>query len=97
MQQEANALNLNSNMSITNNLQENDELVRLRRENAELRTKDNAPVKCKVAEKGGLSVYGLGRFPTTLYKEQWEKLLANADVIRQALRDNAHRLKSKGD
>lgn len=50
----------------------------------------------KVSEKGGLSVYGLGRFPVTLYKEQWLKLLEVAEDIRAFVRDNDAALKSKG-
>jgi dsDNA-binding SOS-regulon protein len=49
----------------------------------------------KVSEKGGLSVYGLGRFPVTLYKEQWEKLLGMADEIRKFIRENDQLLKKK--
>jgi hypothetical protein len=49
----------------------------------------------RVSEKGALSVYGLGRFPVTLYREQWEKLLTMADQIRQFIRDNTHLLKKK--
>ena len=51
----------------------------------------------KVSEKGGVSVYGLGRFPVTLYKEQWTKLLDMTDDIRAFLRENDARLKSKDD
>jgi hypothetical protein len=53
-------------------------------------------VSLKVGEKGGVSVYGLGRFPVTLYKEQWEKLLAMADEIKKFIADNSDRLKVKG-
>ena len=49
----------------------------------------------KVGEKGGVSVYGLGRFPVTLYREQWEKLLGMSDQIRQFIRDNNDQLKKK--
>jgi hypothetical protein len=49
----------------------------------------------KVSEKGALSVYGLGRFPVTLYKEQWLKLLAMADDIRAFVKENDERLKTK--
>ena len=49
----------------------------------------------KVGEKGGVSVYGLGRFPVTLYKEQWAKLLAMADDIRAFMRANDSQLKAK--
>lgn len=50
----------------------------------------------KVSQKGAVSVYGLGRFPVTLYKEQWEALLSNSDQIREFLEENADKLKSKG-
>ena len=49
----------------------------------------------KISEKGGLSVYGLGRFPVTLYKEQWRKLLDKAEEIETFLRENDTQLKSK--
>ncbi len=71
------------------------ELERLRAENARLKSTVNRGVSLKVSEKGGVSVYGLGRFPVTLYKEQWTKLLAMADDIRAFIRDNEAKLKSK--
>lgn len=49
----------------------------------------------KVSEKGALSVYGLGRFPVTLYREQWEKLLGMNDQIRQFIQDHDQELKKK--
>ena len=49
----------------------------------------------KVSEKGGVSVYGLGRFPITLYKEQWAKLLDMADEIRAFIKENDSKLKVK--
>lgn len=49
----------------------------------------------KVSEKGGLSVYGLGRFPVTLYKEQWLKLLALTDDLKAFIKDNESKLKTK--
>jgi hypothetical protein len=52
-------------------------------------------LRLKVSEKGGLSVYGLGRFPVTLYKEQWLKLLGYADEIRSFLQENDAQLKAK--
>jgi hypothetical protein len=73
------------------------ELERLRAENAELRQKASRPSGLKVSEKGAVSVYGLGRFPVTLYKEQWSKLLDMADEIRKFIRENESKLKSKGD
>jgi hypothetical protein len=60
------------------------------------KVKKPAKVTLKVSEKGALSVYGLGRFPVTLYKEQWTKLLGMAEEIRGFLRDNDARLKTKG-
>ena len=71
------------------------ELERLRAENAALKAKGSRPTSLKVSEKGALSVYGLGRFPVTLYKEQWLKLLAMADDIKQFIADNEARLKVK--
>ncbi len=71
------------------------ELERLREENARLTGRPARGLTLKVSEKGALSVYGLGRFPVTLYKEQWQKLLEVADEIRAFLRDNDAQLKSK--
>ncbi len=73
------------------------ELERLRAENAQLKTRSSRAVSLKISEKGGLSVYGLGRFPVTLYKEQWAKLLGMADEIRDFLREHDSQLKTKGD
>ena len=72
------------------------ELDRLRAENEALKLqKKGAPTSMKVSEKGGLSVYGLGRFPVTLYKEQWMKLLGMSDDIKLFIADNQDRLKAK--
>jgi len=71
------------------------ELARLRAENEALRNRARKGVNLKVSEKGGVSVYGLGRFPVTLYKEQWLKLLEMADEIRAFIRENEGRLKTK--
>lgn len=71
------------------------EIERLRAENAALKQRTARGVSLKVSEKGGVSVYGLGRFPVTLYKEQWEKLLEMTDEIRAFLRENAAKLKTK--
>jgi hypothetical protein len=49
----------------------------------------------KVSEKGAVSVYGMGRFPVTLYKEQWLKLLNMSDEIRKFIADNEVKLKTK--
>ena len=72
------------------------ELDRLRAENAQLKNQRARGVSLKVSEKGGLSVYGMGRFPITLYKEQWIKLLDMSDEIRAFIRDNDSTLKTKG-
>ena len=58
------------------------EIERLKAENERLKNQRGRNVSLKVSEKGGVSVYGLGRFPVTLYKEQWTKLLSMADEIR---------------
>ncbi|MGA2722168.1 MAG: hypothetical protein ABSG79_07105 [Bryobacteraceae bacterium] len=71
------------------------EIERLRAENEVLKKPTRGQLSLKVSEKGALSVYGLGRFPVTLYREQWEKLLGMADQIRQFIQDNTHLLKKK--
>jgi hypothetical protein len=75
------------------------ELERLRAENERLKAekKSGRPMSLKVSEKGGVSVYGLGRFPVTLYKEQWAKLLDMADEIRAFIKENESKLKTKGE
>ena len=72
------------------------ELERLKAENEQLKTQRARSGSLKVSEKGALSVYGLGRFPVTLYKEQWQRLLAEADNIKAFLKDNDALLKTKG-
>ena len=71
------------------------ELERLRAENAALKKVGAKGVSMKVSEKGGLSIYGLGRFPVTLYKEQWTKLLDMSEEIRTFLREHDSELKTK--
>ena len=72
------------------------EIERLKAENASLKTKpERGTLTMKVSEKGALSVYGMGRFPVTLYKEQWLKLMAIADDIKKFISDNDSRLKTK--
>jgi len=68
---------------------------RLRQELEMLKKGAARGVSLKVSEKGGLSVYGLGRFPVTLYKEQWVKLLDMSDDIRAFLKAHDSELKSK--
>jgi hypothetical protein len=71
------------------------EIERLRAENQFLKKPARGQISMKVSEKGGLSVYGLGRFPVTLYREQWEKLLGMAEEIRGFIRENDAALKKK--
>ncbi|MEQ1881288.1 MAG: hypothetical protein ABL878_10000 [Burkholderiales bacterium] len=71
------------------------ELERLRQENAALKKGAATGISMKVSEKGGLSVYGMGRFPITLYKEQWLKLLEMSDEIRTFIAANQGTLKAK--
>ena len=72
------------------------ELERLRNENAALKKGAATGITMKVSEKGGLSIYGMGRFPITLYKEQWLKLLDMSDAIRAFIAANEATLKVKG-
>ena len=71
------------------------EMERLRAENDALKKTSAKGLSMKVSEKGGLSVYGLGRFPVTLYKEQWTKLLDMSDDIRTFIKANDSTLKTK--
>ena len=71
------------------------ELDRLRNENAALKKGASAGLRMKVSEKGAVSIYGMGRFPLTLYKEQWLKLLAMSDEIRAFIAANEAQLKAK--
>jgi hypothetical protein len=71
------------------------EIERLKAENEALKKPVRGQMSMKVSEKGGLSVYGLGRFPVTLYREQWEKLLAMSDQIRNFIKENDSTLKKK--
>ena len=71
------------------------ELERLRKENASLKKGSARGMSLKVSEKGGLSVYGLGRFPVTLYKEQWLKLLGLTEEIKEFIKEHDAELKTK--
>ena len=76
-----------------------EKLARLEAENRALKEQIDrrkpGDLRLKISEKGGLSVYGLGRFPVTLYKEQWTRLLNHADEIKQFLQDHDQELKAK--
>lgn len=72
------------------------EIERLKAENAALKKPaSRGTLSMKVSEKGALSIYGMGRFPVTLYKEQWLKLLGIADEIKKFIADNDSVLKTK--
>jgi hypothetical protein len=71
------------------------ELERLRAENDKLKNKGVRGLSLKVSEKGGLSLYGVGRFPVTLYKEQWRKILGMAAEIEDFMVKNDSLLKTK--
>jgi hypothetical protein len=71
------------------------EIERLRAENESLKKPTRGQMSLKVSEKGALSVYGLGRFPVTLYREQWEKLLGMGDDIRSFIQTHDSELKKK--
>ena len=72
------------------------ELAKLRAENESLKKSSARGISLKVSQKGAVSLYGMGRFPVTLYKEQWLKILEMADVIRNFIKDNDAQLKAKG-
>lgn len=76
-----------------------EKLARLEAENKALKDQIEqrrpGQLRLKISEKGGLSVYGLGRFPVTLYKEQWKRLLDHADEIKTFLQQNEQQLKTK--
>jgi hypothetical protein len=82
-------------MSDAPNLEE--ELARLRAENASLKTQKqtSGSLAFKVSTKGAVSVYGLGRFPVTLYQEQWDKLMAASEDLKRFIDENRSHLKKK--
>ena len=71
------------------------ELARLKAENEHLKSDRGRSLSLKVSAKGGVSVYGLGRFPVTLYKEQWTKLLGMTDDLRAFIKEHDAELKAK--
>ena len=68
----------------------------LKQENEQLKSRSAPNPTLKVSTKGGVSLYGLGRFPVTLYKEQWLKLLDQADDIRKFIDEHSAELRTKG-
>ena len=71
------------------------ELLKAENENLKDKKSTAGSLSMKVSEKGALSIYGMGRFPVTLYKEQWLKLLGIADQIKNFIEENNSRLKTK--
>ena len=71
------------------------ELAKLKAENEALKKAGSRGISLKVSQKGAVSLYGMGRFPVTLYKEQWLKILDMSDVIRAFIADNNSALKEK--
>lgn len=71
------------------------EVERLRAENERLKGQRASRTSLRVSDKGGVSVYGLGHFPVTLYKEQWLKLLDMADDIRTFIKEHEGELKTR--
>jgi hypothetical protein len=74
-----------------------EEIERLRAENTKLKQQavKAGTLSFRVSEKGAVSVYGLGRFPVTLYQEQWDKLLGQIDELRRFIETNRGSLKKK--
>ena len=71
------------------------ELAKLKAENEALKARTSKGISLKVSEKGAVSVYGMGRFPVTLYKEQWLKLIDMGEDIRRFIQENNDKLKAK--
>ena len=71
------------------------ELAALKAENEALKKSSARGISLKVSQKGAVSLYGMGRFPVTLYKEQWLKILEMSDVIRNFIKENDSTLKAK--
>ncbi len=71
------------------------ELERLKAENEALKAKERRGTRLQVSEKGGVSLYGMRRFPITFYKEEWESILVMADEIRAFIKENDSKLKAK--
>jgi hypothetical protein len=74
------------------------EIERLRAENDALKSqqRSNSGLSFRISAKGGVSVYGLGRFPVTLYQEQWDRLFESLEELKQFIEENRPKLKKKG-
>jgi hypothetical protein len=82
-------------MAVLKNLQQENEI--LRAQLAAVQAAQASSLRLKVSAKGGVSLYGMGRWPTTLYRSQWETLLAHSDAIKSFIREHASQLSEKGD
>ena len=71
------------------------ELEKLKKENADLKKTKTKDITFKVSQKGAVSVYGMGRFPVTLYKEQWNRLLAKKEELLDFIKENDADLTTK--
>ena len=71
------------------------EVERLRAENADLKTKESKGMRLQVSQKGGVSLYGIRRFPVTFYSDEWDLILGEADEIREFIKENEGSLKRK--
>ena len=71
------------------------ELERLKAENEALKAKEKRGTHLRVSEKGGVSLYGMRRFPITFYREEWERILGMADEIRGFIAQHTAELKTK--
>ena len=74
---------------------EREELEQLRKQKATREAQDKKGISFKVSEKGGVSVYGLGRFPVTLYQEQWLRLFSEVENLKTFIEENKAKLKTK--
>jgi hypothetical protein len=72
-------------------------LARIAELEKQVGSKKTGRLEFRVGEKGGVSVYGLGRFPVTLYYEQWQRLLGAADDLQAFLEENKSKLKLKSE
>ena len=84
-------------MGKTSNADLRKELEALKAENAKLKAKNSGPLKLKVSAKGGVSLYGLQRFPVTLYRAQWERILGAEEDIRAFIKAHKDELSEKDD
>jgi hypothetical protein len=71
------------------------QIAKLQAENAALKAKPARSLSLKVTEKGGISLYGMGRFPVTLYRSQWEQVIAHGEQIKAFIEANAASLSTK--